>query len=140
MSEPLDDIMREKFAQSLVKNNGNQTQAYKEVYPHVTESTASSHSSKLAGEVEIRKRVRDLLSEDGINIKMLNNRLKTHILDDEDKKVSLDATKFTYKLAGYIDAEKANANETHNHLHLHSDEVKQMTDHDKLDQLRKLME
>jgi len=57
----LRNIQHEKYSQELVKNDGNQTQAYLKAYPAANYDTARTRGAILADNPDIWKRVTDIL-------------------------------------------------------------------------------
>ena len=104
---------REMFVQALIKNGGHQTEAYMEVYK-AKYDTARHGGSYLLRNVEIRRRVSELLESQGLGIVELNKQLKLLINAHKtivsggyfhhvsDNGVNLKALKLAYKLHGLI--------------------------------------
>ena len=103
----------EMFVQTLIKNGGHQTEAYMEVYK-AKYDTARHGGSILLRNVEVRRRVSELLESQGLGIVELNKKLKIltnaqkgivcggYLQYPSDNIAQLEALKLAYKLHGLI--------------------------------------
>jgi len=103
----------EMFVQALIKNGGRQTEAYMEVYK-AKPDTSRHGGSFLMRNVEVRRRVSELLESQGLGIVELNKKLKAltgarkdvnnngDFTGQPDNSARLEAIKIAYKLHGLI--------------------------------------
>ena len=103
----------EMFVQALIKNGGHQTEAYMEVYK-AKPDTSRHGGSFLMRNVEVRRRVSELLESQGLGIVELNKKLKAltgarkdvnnngDFTGQPDNSARLEAIKIAYKLHGLI--------------------------------------
>ena len=59
---PLKNIRHEKFARAVVKHNGNQTEAYKEISPNIDYDSAKVRASQTLTKANVRERVLEILN------------------------------------------------------------------------------
>jgi hypothetical protein len=107
MSKPLKNIRQEKFVRALVEKPISQTQAYQEAYGLEDKSVAKVNASQLLTKPHVKERIAELLDRDGLSVDYLNGRLKRHC-DSDSENISLEATKFGYRLHGCLEDDKAN--------------------------------
>jgi len=105
---------QELFCQELIKNKGNATQAYKDVYTAGNPANAHKHAYQLTNKPHIQHRITELLERDGITLSRLNGKLgekldckKTMVVGKQTIKVNdnttqMDAVKTGYKLYGLL--------------------------------------
>ena len=74
--EPLSNIKHELFTQILLKEGGNQTKAYLEVYSGIKNASARTNASRLLAIISVRKRITELLEAQGLGIMELTKKLK----------------------------------------------------------------
>jgi hypothetical protein len=70
------NIKHELFAQAVLKQGGNQTKAYLEVYPGIKNSSARTNSSRLLAFISVQKRITELMDAQGLGIIELAKKLK----------------------------------------------------------------
>lgn len=104
---PLKNINHEKFCHKIIEKNGILKDAYKAVYPTISDKSLAVNPSQLASKLGIRERVQELLEQTGVlGLTRLTSRLSEFVDDREDKSIALDATKFAFKLHGALDEDK----------------------------------
>jgi len=114
----LDNIKHELFVQALIQNGGHKTEAYMSIYK-AKYDTARHGGSFLLRNVEIRRRVSEILEAEGLGILELAKKLKkltearkavTNNNDftgwEPDNRTSLEAIKLACRLHGLIGTEK----------------------------------
>lgn len=104
----------ELFVLALIKNVGNQTLAYQEVYPNANPESARHGGSYLWRKMDIRRRFSELLEAQGLGISVLNKKLKellgatkivktpNAVMYDSDNYAQLQALLIAYRLHGLI--------------------------------------
>lgn len=133
----LKNLKHESFAKSVVEHKGNISEAYRDVYDPQANGSAGASASRLLDTVSVRDRVIALMKENGIDLKGLTKKLTEHV-NDGDKRLSLDATKFSYKLQGAVDQDNP-VPSSHQHIHLHANELQSLDPAAKLAKLRNLL-
>ena len=123
----------EMFVQALIKNGGRQTEAYMEVYK-AKPDTSRHGGSFLMRNVEVRRRVSELLESQGLGIVELNKKLKAltgarkdvnnngDFTGQPDNNARLQAIKIAYKLHGLI-----GANIEENEIFLMPEQIQQLS-------------
>lgn len=98
---PLKNLRHEFFAQKLIENKGNATQAYLSTYggDYVN---AEGNAHRLIGNEGIRARVIAIMGQKGLALPDITDKLKQFV-NSENEGIGLDATKFAFKLHGAID-------------------------------------
>ena len=137
---PLENVKHELFAQALIENKGNQTQAYQEVYDPEHPVSARTHGARLVAKGCVRERVIDLLEKrEALSLKGLRNGLERTVTNSDDR-LAFEGIKFAFKLHGAVDNDSDSSNTSvHNHLHLHAEDVSRLTDDQRLAKLREFL-
>ena len=126
--EPLHNIKHEMFASSLIKNKGNQTQAYLDTYKGITPESAKTNASRLLSDGNIRSRVIEIMDRNNLSIDRLTKKLNQHV-DSQDERTSLQAVQLGLKY-------QIQDTPTELHQHIHVSEYKDMTPEALLDHIR----
>lgn len=111
----LDNIKHELFSQALLKQGGNQTKAYLEVYSGIKNASARTNASRLLAIISVRKRITELLEAQGLGIVELTKKLKKlteakkRVTDngdftgwEPDNRTSLEAIKIALRIHGLL--------------------------------------
>ena len=104
-SKPLKNRKHELFARALAKNPTEpQSKAYKEVYPGVTDESATVRASTVLSNVSVRDRMLHLLSASAKRpiLEKVSDKINEH-MDGDNAPVSMDACKTILKVAGAMD-------------------------------------
>ena len=132
----LEDIKKERFAQLKAENIPNTT-AYSLIKPNVKKSTACVEGSKLAKDVEVRQRVKEILNQkkalslDTV-IKSVGKDLKatkdvyykgSKIGEEDNTPAKIHAQDTLLKLHGALKETTIEDKSQHNHIHLNSKDL-----------------
>ena len=98
-SKPLPNPKHELIARELAKGS-TQISAYKKGYPEASDVTANAIASRTIEDRGINQRALVLLEKAGLSEEKLASSLN-ECVDDEDKRIKLDATKFGLGMIGY---------------------------------------
>ena len=131
----LENHKHELFTQALLKQGGNQTKAYLEVYHGIKNSSARTNASRLLAIISIRKRLTELLDAQGLGIIELAKRLKD--LTEARKRCAVGG--FVPDNNARLEAIKI-ALRIHGLLSHKSDTVGLYLSHEQLEQLEKFQE
>lgn len=93
-----------KFADELVKQNGDAKAAYLVLNPDATQRTLETASSRLANNLEIKHKVRQILEQEGITLQHCSKRLKRFM--SRANQTGLKATELAFKLHGALDDDR----------------------------------
>ena len=102
---PLKNIKHEIFAHNVVKHKGNQTKAYKDTFVGTKDECAKDNGSRLIARDSVRERVVEILNKKGLSFDNLMDKLGSHVHSITEN-ISLEATKFSYRLHGALDEDK----------------------------------
>jgi len=134
---PLDNVKHEMFAKAIVNNKGKVAESYRDVYDPKEDVTAVVNGSRLLGSANVRSRVVELMDKVGLDLPSLSSKMKEHV-NANDGRLSLDATKFSYKLHGAVE-DGIHFGSTHQHLHVNESQLEGMPSLSKLGKLRDLL-
>lgn len=125
---PIDkEITNKKLAKALVKHNGKQTNAWRELYPEASESSAKSSASRyLAKNPEAKEMAIAIANKSGFSLRYLINNMKrlskakkpfihnNNKVYEDDNQVQLNATVNGLKLHKALQTEGTTDNSTNN--------------------------
>jgi hypothetical protein len=98
-SKPLKNVKHEIMARELAKGS-SQVDAYRKVYPNASDVTTNAIASRTINDNGINERALRLLEKAGLSEGKLAGSLNDCV-DDDDKRIKLDATKFALGMIGY---------------------------------------
>lgn len=100
----LANVKHEQFCHELLKAP-SQKDAYLATIPGVTDKTATSNSSRLLRNADVKERFYELLRGSGVDLGTISNRYARWLNDDQNPTQSWDAVKTGLKIYGVLDAD-----------------------------------
>lgn len=142
-SKPLPRTKHEMFAHALVKNKGNQTKAYQEIY-QVEENVAKAAGSELMTKINVNQRVQHLLNHSSdLNLGTITKSLTeqtqaqrplvvskdAQVIYVPDHQAQLEAKKTVLRLHGLLkNTMEINVDKRQAHIHIEEGQAKHLSD------------
>lgn len=104
-SKPLRNPKQELFAQKVVENKGNISEAYMIAHPSCSKESSYAASSRLLSTGNVRERIQHIMTQQGLSIEHLTNKL-FQFTNSENEGIALEATKTGLKAHGAFDENK----------------------------------